>query len=180
MIPMRFGSASTILIFTILIFAGTAPAQTADDWFPSPFGDRRERDVSPVFKEMLSKQRVLHDKKEFAELQQRVDDALRLSEALFRASNNKQPLAPYDRDKLLELEQVVKNIRDDLGADDPGDSDGLDREPESLPAAVKSLQEMTASLVGELKNATRFTISAKAIEKSNSVLQLIRFIRLKK
>lgn len=178
---MRASLAAAVFVLTILMLSGVVMSQVPDDHLPLPFGDRKDREMAPTLKEMLSKQRVIHDKKEFAELQERGDEALRISLSLADPMDNDLSLSAYDREKLVDLERVVKKIRDELGADDPGDGGGDSRdEPHSVPAAFKSLRETTASLAKELKKASRFTISAAAIQTSNSALKLIRFLRLKK
>ena len=49
--------------------------------------------------------------------------------------------------------------------------------PSNLQIAFKSLQSTTMKLVDELKKTTRFTVSAIAIQSSNTLLRLVRFIR---
>ena len=44
--------------------------------------------------------------------------------------------------------------------------------------AVKSLRAMTVSMYDELKKTSRFTISAAAIESTNALLRITRFLRI--
>jgi hypothetical protein len=177
-------SAVYLLIAYLAIFAGcfSVAAQGAEDRIPRPLGERRDGDTPATFKEMLSKQRILRNRKDFEEMQRRGDEALKLSVSLEQSFEQTQSVSGYDRDKLVELERIVKKIREELGGDDDGRSD--EREPEkdvnSVQQAFKSLKETTVSLVDELKKTTRFTISASAIQTSNTALKIIRFLRLKK
>lgn len=172
-----------ILLLAIPTIAASIHAQSAEDRLPPPFGERRNRDTPQSFEEMITKQRILKNKKDFQEMQDRGDEALRLSKSLEQSFEQNQAVSAYDRDKLIELERLVKKIREDLGGDDGDDDDAETsavKKPNSLQSAFKSLQETTVSLVDELKKTTRFTVSAAAIQTSNSALKIIRFLRLKK
>jgi hypothetical protein len=68
-----------------------------------------------------------------------------------------------------------------MGGDGDEDEDGLPGEDEtklsSVADAVKILQEKTGSVLKEVKKMTRHSISVAAIQTSNAVLKVIRFIR---
>lgn len=133
-------------------------------------------------KDMLTKQRIARDRKEFQQMQERGEEALRLSKNLEASFEQNKTLSQQDRQKLVELENLVEKIREELGGDDTDGDDQVQavKRPGTLEEAFKSLQETTVSLVDELKKTTRFTISAVAIQTSNSALRIIRFLRLKK
>ncbi len=122
-------------------------------------------------------------KKEHDEMLKRGEKALELSEQLERAFSQNNTLSPQDMEKLEGLEKIVKKIRSDLGGDD--DDDGGDDQPEAartdkpvdLVDGFKILQSNTVKLVNELKKTSRFSISAVAIQSSNSILKIVRFLR---
>jgi hypothetical protein len=166
----------------VLMFASLATGliygQDASDRVPG----RPTTEFPMGMKEMLAKQRIARDRKQFKEMQDRADEALRLSKTLEASFQQNQTVSSYDRDRLVELERIVERIREELGGDDIDDKDQTvsEKKPNSLQEAFKSLQETTVSLVDEIKKTTRFTISAAAIQTSNSALKIIRFLRLKK
>jgi hypothetical protein len=52
--------------------------------------------------------------------------------------------------------------------------------PSTIEEAFRYLQSTTVKLVDELKKTTRFSISVIAIQSSNNVLKVIKFLRLRK
>jgi hypothetical protein len=135
---------------------------------------------------MLAKQKAARDKKDHEEMLARGEEALRLANQLEASFAQNNELSRQDRAKLESLEETVLKIRKELGGDDDGESD-LDlatspgeSKPSTVEEAFKYLQKTTVQLVDELKKTTRFSISALAIQSSNSVLKVVKFLRLKK
>lgn len=151
---------------------------------------RPRRDDTPMgLKEMLAKQRLEREKKEHEEMLERGDEALRLAKQLENSFEQSNAISQQDKNRLESLEKVVTKIRKELGGDDdelddrdsPGYMQPADEpKPSSLQEGFKYLQSMTIKLVDELKKTTRFSISAAAIQSSNTVLKLVRFLRLRK
>lgn len=132
-------------------------------------------------KESLEKMRIERDKKEHLQMLERGEEALRLSEQLEKAYAANGKLTEREFAKIASVEKIVKKIREDLG----GDGDGEDEEKAlrnaptlSSDEAVKSLRSTTIELFKELKKTTRFTISAAAIQTSNAVIKIARFLRI--
>ena len=166
-------------LFLIGAFAGRASAQFGND----PFNDREEerRQESIKIKAMLAKQQAEHDKKEHEELLKNGDEALELSEALEKSFELNPSLTPEDNKKLESLEKLATKIRDELGGDDDLEPDKqLAEKSSSLLDGVRAIQTTTVQLVDELKKTTRFSISAAAIQTSNALIRLTRFLRLRK
>lgn len=173
---------SKYLFMLALIFAGVSAvaAQSADSALPG----RQEKDDQPrSFKEMLTKQRVEREKKDHEEMLKRGDEAALLTQQLDNAFQQNKTFSQKDQQKLETLERIVTKIRKELGGDD---DDGEDTaavkgpRPSTLQEAFDSLKDTTLKLVDELKKTSRFTISAMAIQSSNTVLKLVRFLRLRK
>ncbi len=166
----------------VLVMAFSAIAQNADN--RSPLGKpASEEDQPKNVREMFSKMRVEQRKKEYDEMLQRGEKALKLSEQLETSFSQNNQLSQADKEKLNDLEKIVKKIRSDLGGDDDeGASDDQNEtaksdKPADLVDGFKILQSNTVKLVNELKKTSRFSISAVAIQSSNSILKLVRFLR---
>lgn len=160
-------------------------AENRTPGFSTPAEDERERSLRPLnLRETLEKMRVAKEEKDHKEMLARGEEALRISEQLENAFAATGKLSEKEFVKLAAVEKIVKKIRSGLGGDD---DDGEEAEPTSVkekslsPAdAVKSLRSTTLTLFDELKKTTRFTISAAAIQSSNAVLKLARFLRIRK
>jgi hypothetical protein len=182
---MASNSRANLLPWTILLiglFAFGTFAQEADSRFP---GQQKNDQDQPVgLRETQEKMRIEQAKKEYEEMLDRGEQALKLSQELEKAFAQQPSLTRSDLEKLDDLEKLVKKIRGELGGgngDDADDSDQAeDTSPKTVADAVKSLQSVTGRLVDELKKTSRFGISAVAIQSSNSVLKIVHFLRVSK
>jgi len=172
-----------ILIVVGLIMAGTicCAAQLPDPIFPK--GDPKEEEKPKSFQESLEKMRIEKDKKDHDQMVERGVEIVKISEELEKAVDQNGHLTDKDVSKVATVEKLVKKIRSELGGADDDDNDvDDDAEPQkkelSAMDAVKSLRSTTLTLFDELKKTTRFTISATAIQASNSVLKLARFLKI--
>ncbi len=121
-------------------------------------------------------------KKDHEEMLKRGEEAALLSEQLENAFEQNKELSRQDRQKLESLEKIVHKIRKELGGDDDGEEDaalGSGAKPSTPREAFNILKAATLKLVGELKKTSRFSISVMAIQSSNSVLRLVKFLRLR-
>ena len=178
----------TIIVLPLLGGAASVSAQTDD--FPDASGrtGRSRREDSPHgLREMLAKQRTERDKKEHQELLERGDSALRLTKQLEAAYAQNGGFSADDRARLEELERTVAKIRKELGAEDdevpardPVAPAVEEPRPSNMGEAFGYLKSTTVKLVDELKKSTRFSVSVVAIQTSNTVLKLVKFLRLKK
>ena len=179
-----------VLVFAALVIAagfgcGDTFAQSSSNTDSLIPGRSREDDQPRSVKEFLAKQRTEKDKKDYEELLERGEQLAAISDQLETEFLRNNQLSSADQAKLQSLEKLVSKIRKELGADDddPEDEDEevlARREPSSIREAFTNLKEVTGNLLDELKKSTRFTISAVAIQSSNSVLKLVRFLRLKR
>jgi hypothetical protein len=167
----------------VLLTVMSISAQSAESRFPTDNKDKV--DVPKNMKELLIKKRIEQEKKEHDELLKRGEEAVEISTQLEQAFAQNNQLSALDRERLDYLAGLVKKIRKEIGAsdddadDDPNTADAEAKEdkPSTMEAAFKVLQSTTVKLVDELKKTTRFTISAIAIQSSNSLLRIVRFIR---
>ena len=181
-----FAALSKLLLFVTILFASYAcvPAQIEPIGPPSGRNDSKE-DQPRTFREMLSKQRVEREKKDHEEMLKRGEDAALLSAQLENAFEKTNQLSRQDQQKLEALASIVLKIRKELGGGDDDDEDDnadvvKERRPATLREAVDNLKATTLKLDDDLKHTSRFTISAVAIQSSNTVLRLVRFLQLRK
>ncbi len=186
----RFAHIS-ILLGIILIFADICVAQQSADGNSSLYPDVKEKDKGDQPKsvrEMLDKLRIEKEKKDYDTMLSRGEEALKISNQLEKAFETNTRLTEKDLAKLESLEKIVKKIRNELGGNEEDDSaiyddDSSTRQPRverpnSLVEGFQSLKKTTVMLMDELRKTTRFTISAAAIQSTNSVLRIARFLRL--
>ncbi|MDI1240718.1 MAG: hypothetical protein PSX80_02195 [bacterium] len=170
------------LSFAILILAISAVAtfsQTASN-DPWPFPDRgKSKDDSQFVKEMLAKQHSAREKKEYEALIERGEAAVKLSHEIEEAYERSEELSEAGREKLEDFEKLVSKIRKDLGGDDDGEVTVDDKEiPKDVREGFLYLKRSTEQLASEIKRSTRFSVSILAIESSNTLIRLARFLRL--
>ena len=176
-------------IFLFLLFATAALPAAASAQIPAAdggplFSKHNDEDRPKSFKEGLEKMRIDKEKKEHEEMISRGDSAAKLAEEVQEAYARSGSLSRDDLDKIGKLEKLVKKIRDDLGGDDD-DSNSEDTDdsvqdapvPTTLPAAVDALKTKADELSELLKQTTRFTISAAAIQGTNNVLKITKALR---
>jgi len=172
--------AAAAVVLTASVFIC---AQTAADGRTSvlaPPGEDRNRPKS--FAETMEKLRIEKEKKEYDQMIARGEEVLKISGELEDAYAQNGRLSEREIAKVETVEKLVKKIRSELGGDDD-DAEKIDR---SLPEekrlspgdAVKSLRSTTVALFDQLKKTTRFTISAAAIQTSNAVIKIARFLRI--
>lgn len=176
-----------VVLFMFVICAAAQSSSNGESLIP---GQRQRPDDQPKsVKEYLAKQRAEKAKKDHEELLKRGDEVVELTDELEAAFAKTKGLSSADRAKLDSLEKLVTRIRKGLGGDDDSENEESDvegpaaikeKEPGTLQEAFSALKERTTKLVDELKKTTRFTVSAIAIQSSNSVLKIVRLLRLRK
>ena len=177
-------------MLALLLLGASEVFAQPDTSFPGDASSRsgrpRRTDPPKGFKEMLAKQRAERDKRDHRQMLERGEAALRLAQQLENSFANNKTISDEDKARLRSLEDVVIKIRKELGGDDDGvdpvtfaNDDAVDERPSNVEEAFKFLQSTTVKLVDELKKTTRFTISAVAIQSSNSVLKLVKFLRFR-
>ena len=180
---------SRLLLLAVLLLVGVAVDSFAQDMpdASTRSGRPSRSDVPMGLKEMLARQKVERDRKDHEEMLERGEEALLLAKQLEASFAQNNGFSSQDRARLESLEKVVTKIRKELGADDDGEKETVpetrpadEPKPSTMEEAFKYLQSTTVKLVDELKKTTRFSVSVVAIQTSNNVLKLVRFLRLKK
>ena len=144
-------------------------------------GNPKKEEFPKNIQETLAKQRIEQEKKDYDELLMRGEEALQLTQELEKSFADNNTLSATDQKKLDRLEKVVKKIRRELGGDDDDNenSEATEKAPNNLQSAFKSLQDNTVKLVNELKKSTRYTVSVVAIQSSNLLLKVVKFLRFR-
>jgi hypothetical protein len=172
-----------ISIITITFaLAGLAFAQSADNRSPI-LSSTDDSNRPKSFTETLEKLRIEKEKKEFNQMVARGEEALKISTELEDTFTRTGRLSEQELEKVETVEKLVKKIRGELGGDDDDkdqESAGPAQKRLSAGDAVRSLRATSAELFEQLKKTTRFTISAAAIQTSNAVLRIARFLRIGK
>ncbi len=169
----------TNLIFTIFLVLATAifaNAQGADA--STRNGTPQKEDLPTGIKESLAKQRIDREKKDFQEMLERGEEALKLTDQLEKSYSQTNQFSAEDQKKLERLEKVVKKIRGELGGDDDGEAEV--EKPSSISNALQSLKDGTSKLVEELKKTSRYSISVVAVQSSNALINVVQFLRFRK
>ncbi|MGH9820944.1 MAG: hypothetical protein ACRD43_12330 [Pyrinomonadaceae bacterium] len=177
----RLFFAIMAVTFLAVLFNAGAFGQDAEDGAAS-IGKPEDKTNTPKgFKDQLVKMKIEREKKDFQEMIDRGEEAAKLSDQVERAFASRGNLTDEDKQKIDSVEKLVKKIRSELGGSDDNDSDDdaqkADKPPKDVVSGVKYLRDSTAKLLDQLKQTSRFTISAAAIQYSNSVLKIARFLR---
>ena len=186
---MKFPSHFILIIAVFFLIAGSVQSVRSQS---DPSSDNRsgvvprkpEEDDKPKgFRENMEKMRIDQEKKEYERMVGRSDEAARLASELQLSFSKNPTMGPEDVARLASLEKLASKIRRDLGGKgaDPSDDDAASATARigSRSEALSQLKERTTTLLSELKKATRFSISVTAIEASNSIIKLVRFLRSK-
>jgi hypothetical protein len=149
-------------------------------------GRRGDEEQPKATREFLANQRAEKSKREHDELVQSGEEVVSLTEELDEAFSRNNRLSEAELAKLESLEKLVSKIRKNLGGNDNDSDDerkvtpAEERPPNSVEEAFSKLKDVSAKLVDELKRSSRFTVSVMAIQSSNSVLKIVRFLRFRK
>ena len=133
-------------------------------------------DLSESMRETMAKHRLKAEEEEYKELIKKSEEAAKISEELTASYESAKQFSSDDVKKIDRLEKVVKKIRQDLGAEDDKESDETEK-PSTLMTTLNNIKDKTSDLLKELKNTTRHGVSVFAIESSNALLKLVRFVK---
>ena len=172
-------SVFRVLVFACLLLGGLVAASAQPPDPPSIPGEKKD-DQPQTIQETLVKMRIDKDKKDHDQMVNRGEEALKITEEIQKDFDSKGKLSSDDLAKLSNVEKLVKKIRNELGGGDDGDDE--DAEPtESKPVTqsdgVKSLRQTAETMFNELKKSTRFSISLTAIQTTNTILRIAKFLR---
>ncbi len=162
------------VVFAVGIFGQEIVACAYIDRLP------RNEPMPENVRERMIKLCIEENKKEFKRLVTRSEQVAKLSEEIETSYSENKKLSSDDRKKLKKVEKLLKKIRKELRANNDKGDDDEDEKPSSTLHAIKDLQKTTTKLLNEIKKTTRHTISAAAIQSSNAVFKLVKFLRFRK
>jgi len=168
-------SKISLLLSILVLSAIVSLAQDASGNRPDA---TKNLDLSEPMRENLAKHRIKEEEEQYQELIKRSEEAAKISEELTTSYEETKKFTDADSKKIDRLEKVVKKIRQDLGAAD--DDDATPEAPSSLTTTLETIKSNAANLLSELKKTTRYSVSVVAIESSNTVWKLLKFVKLKK
>lgn len=174
------------ILFTIVFATFMLPhlgyAQGADNKGSLiPKGEEDNSDHPKSFRETLEKLRIDKEKKDFAAMIERGEEAVKLTEEVEKAYDRDGRLDQGGLNKLVAVEKLVKKIRNELGGDDDeSDNEKVVVATPEKGSIIKSFRSTAVKLLEELKKTSRFTVSAAAIQASNAVLKFTKLLRLTK
>ena len=163
------------IILAIVITGVTSVYSTAQSGLPTA---STPETAPKTLRERLLKMRIEENKKEFNKLVKRSEEASKLAAEIHLSFKKNEKLTSTDYKKLKRVNKLLKKIRRVLGAGRDKKNDK--KTPVSISVAIKSLHKHSEVLFTEIKKTTRHSISALAIQSSNNVLKLVKFLRLKK
>lgn len=165
-------------LFGVFLFGVSVHAQI--DASTSNGRGRPEEPLPKNVQENLKKMEVDRLKKEYDAMLERGAEAVKLTEEVETSFDKNSKLSSTDLSKLEKIEKLLKKIRSELGGDDDDlKADKALSKTETVKNAISSLKESAVNLFGELKKTSRFSISVVAIQSSNSILKIVRFLRLR-
>jgi len=166
--------ASILLFLAVALTASVSFAQSSDPRSLIP--GRDDPDRPKTIEETLEKMRIDKDKKDHEQMVTRGEEVIKLTEQVEKSFSSHGRLSQDDYSKIANVEKLVKKIRDELGGDDMDEED-KDLKLTSTATGMQSLRDMTSKMFDELKKTTRFSISLSAIQTTNAVLRIARFLK---
>jgi hypothetical protein len=174
--------ARTLLCFCLLVFfCVAAAAQSGLPKSPIPGADRSASGSesstmtgSPE-DEMLARREIRAAEKERQENVERAREAAQLGTEVHDAFVKNQTLGRTDLKKLERLEKLTRRIREEAGG-----SDGevtIENPPRQLETALGRAAEMAEALRKGVEKTPRQVISADVIERTNELLEILRYVR---
>ncbi|HEV7646238.1 MAG TPA: hypothetical protein VGO50_20050 [Pyrinomonadaceae bacterium] len=168
----------------LLVLWHSAAAQQDNSQNPSIVPLPKNQDIcektgDQMMDELRMKACIKQQQKEYSDLLDNGEEAVKLSTELEKAVDKTENLAAPDQKKLDRLEKLFKKIRNSLGGEED-EPDAEEEKPLSLKSAIQKLNERATGLLDELKKSTRYSISVAAIQTSNAIIRLVRYIRFSK
>lgn len=145
----------------------------------TPFGRKPKAEPLPKnIQESLKKKELEQLKKDYEEMLANGEEAVKLSEEVESSFGKFNKLSSDDVEKLEKIEKLFKKIRKELGGDGDEEPEETIEKPTSIKDALSALKESAVGLFDELKKTSRYSISVVAIQSSNSLITIVRYIKI--
>lgn len=173
--PTLRSSGIVIAIAGLILFSAVAGFGQTEQC-PYIENPAHREPLSPQLKERMIELCIEDNKKDFERLLERTNELAKLTAEIRESFEKNKKLSKDDKKKLEEAENLVDKIRGELKADYDKDEERKER-PKSVAEAIDELSDNTAMLVKEIHKNTRHTISVLAIQSSNKVLAIVKWLR---
>ncbi|MBA3241527.1 MAG: hypothetical protein H0T60_09925 [Acidobacteria bacterium] len=125
--------------------------------------------------EIIHKAEIRHAEEAYREMVERADETAQLGRQLHDAFQTAKVLNREDLKRLERMEKLARKIRGSAGGDE--DKLALKETPLQLVDAFERLADISDELKKGVGKTSRLVISGTVIERSNELIELIRYIR---
>lgn len=125
--------------------------------------------------EMLARRELRVAEKERQENLERAREAAQLGAEIRNSFAKNQTLSRTEIKKLERLEKLTRRVREEAGGSD-GDVT-IENPPQQLESALGRLAELSEAMRKGVEKTPRQVVSAFVIERTNEVLEIIRYVR---
>ncbi len=169
-----------IIAALLACLSAAANAQTARDLPDAsssspPSVTQRSSNLGSPAEEIIRRAEIKHAEEAHKEMVERADETVELARELHSSFETSKALNREDLKKLERLEKLARKIRGSAGGDE--DKLALKETPPHLGAAMDRLAEISDELKKGVSKTSRLVVSGAVIERSNELIELIRFIR---
>ena len=169
-----------LLCLTLMVFVSVAAkAQTLNkrrtDGIPNASKRTGADQIGSPEEEMLGRSAIKQQENEHKENLERAKESAQLGSELRTAFERSSSLSREDIKKLERMEKLARKIRSRVGGSD--DDVTLENPPRELKAALTRLAELSEELHKSVEKTSRHVVSTAVIERSNELIELIRYIR---
>lgn len=168
-----------VLIFSAIGICFCVSINAQADASTSSGRPRPEEPLPKSILENVKKMEAERSKRDYDDMLKNGEEAVKLSEEVELSFEKNSKFSSDDFIKLERIEKLLKKIRNEMGGG--GDDEKNDEKNSlSIKNAVSSLKSTVITLYGELKKTSRFSISVAAVQSSNSLLSIVRFLRIRR
>lgn len=125
--------------------------------------------------EMLARRELKFAEKERRDNLERAREATQLATEVQNSFLKNQTLSRTEIKKIERLEKLTRRIREEAGGSD-GDVT-IENPPRQLETALQRIAELSDELRQGVEKTPRQVVSAQVIERTNELLEIIRFVR---
>jgi DNA repair ATPase RecN len=167
--------------FLLAVFCGVSSAQETRRQSPIAGADRSSSGSESSIMtgtpeaEMMARRDIRAAEKEEMENLERAREAAQLSAEIRTTFLKNQLLGRTEMKKLDRLEKLTRRIREYAGGSEAEVT--LENVPQQLEPALGQLSEYTEAMRKAVEKTPRQVVSASVIERTNELLELIRYVR---
>jgi hypothetical protein len=175
-------SRTIFMALLLLLCSLAAQAQTSRPSTPidSMSADKSSPDSRPNMvgspeEEMMARRAIKYAEKERQDNLERAREAAQIGASLHDNFLKNRSLSREDLKKLDRLEKVTRKIRSEAGGSD--DEEELKDAPQKLDTALERIASVSEAVHKGVENTPRQVVSAEVIERTNELLEIIRYVR---